>query len=86
MIETRAVVLYWLDSEQAGEWTNIEEFEFPMKAIPACGIVVKEDDKSITLSISLDPDSYTAVASLRIPKSAIVGDVRTLCQIKMRPT
>lgn len=85
MIETRAVVLYWVDSEHIGDWTNIEDFDCPMKAIPACGIIVREDEKSITLSVSMDPESYSAVSTLRIPKSAIIGDVRTLCQIKMRP-
>lgn len=85
MIETRAVVFYWIDSQHSGGWTDIEDFEDVVKAIPACGIVVREDDKFITLSVSVCPDSKTSIANLTIPKSAIVGDVRTLCQIKMRP-
>lgn len=84
MIETRVVTFYWIDSIQIGEWTEIEEFKRPMKAVPVAGLIVHEDEKSITLAVSICPTSKTSVANLQIPKSAIIGDVRTLCLVKMK--
>lgn len=82
MTEQRIVVFYWLDSDARSAWNELSKE--PQKAVIAAGLVVAEDKTSITLAISWCPETEEALNTVRIPKRAIIGKVRTLCPVHYR--
>jgi hypothetical protein len=84
--ELRIVVFWWVDSDHTLGWTDVLEFEKPLRTVPASGILVNENSMSITIATSVCDDTGEAIGTLRVPKSAIVGKVETVWRMKRNLT
>jgi len=64
--------ILWRDSESHDGWSDHGHVELNFKTIPACGILIKENEDGIALAVSVDSANERSIGIVEIPKFAIV--------------
>ena len=72
MNDLKAVYVVWEDPSSIDEWTDIEGVDTKLSCIHSFGILVKENNRCIVLSLNVDQAEKTASCSMIIPKCNIL--------------
>jgi hypothetical protein len=68
--EGRVAVVRWIDPHSVDEWTTIEEIDQTPCVVESIGILLKENDSVIVLTLNKSDD--TASCTMIIPKRCII--------------
>ena len=72
MNDLKAVYVVWEDPSSVDEWTDIEDMDTKLSVIHSFGILLKENNRCIVLSLNMDQREKLASCSMIIPKCNIL--------------